>query len=162
MRTATATELKYKILGFNDDQCECDICGKQELKGTYAIENLMTGEIFRAGSSCGAKMARWTVKELVSKYKQGEREKLDAAKKEYTNSYEFLAYHNALDFLDKERCEIERKVWACSTHEGRAQIEATKRNLEDRLNYLRPFNEPMKKRLFEVLNKYNLPTNTYL
>lgn len=74
-------ELKYKVLGFNDEQCECDVCGKQELKGTYAIENLSTGEIFRAGSSCGAKMAGWTVKELSSKLKESEKQNLDNAKK---------------------------------------------------------------------------------
>ena len=59
-------EKKYQILTFNDSQCICDVCGKSELKGTYVIENLENGEIFRAGSTCGVKLMKTTSKEFKS------------------------------------------------------------------------------------------------
>ena len=107
----------YKILGFNDDQCSCDVCGKQELKGTYMMENLITGEIFRAGSSCGSKMAKWTTKELVGRYKAGEKDKIEYARNEFRNSKEYIAYDNALELLNKESDDISTVVLGVSSQD---------------------------------------------
>ena len=142
--TAPTTEItiekKYKILGFNDDHCNCDVCGKTELKGTYAIEDLSTGEIFRAGSSCGAKMAGWTKKELMKKYKDGEKEKINNAKMEFQNSKEYINMDTAIEFMNKKRIGFCR----------------------ERVEYLADFNKAKYSKMKEVLTKYNLPLNTYI
>lgn len=156
------TEKKYRILGFNDDQCSCDVCGKQELKGTYAMEDLSTGEIFRAGSSCGAKMAGWTTKELVAKYKAGEKEILENARKEFRNSAEHIAYNNALDFLNKESDELQRKLYNCPDENERKALYATERTFESRMEYLKPFSTANDNKRIEIVAKYNLRKGYYL
>jgi hypothetical protein len=154
--TEYTTEKKYKILGFNDDQCSCDICGKEELKGTYAIEDLASGEIFRAGSTCGAKMAGWTTKELVSKFKQAEKENIEAAKNEFRNSVEYFTYWDAVNFLNKEGDDIERKLFNCPDENLRKEIYATKRSFESRIKHLNTFSEPMEIKWLEIIAKYGI------
>lgn len=156
------TEKKYRILGFNDDQCSCDVCGKQELKGTYAMEDLSTGEIFRAGSSCGAKMAGWTTKELVAKYKLGEKENIETARKELRNSAEYIAYNNGLDFLNKESDELQRKLYNCSDENIRKEIRATERTFESRMEYIQPLSKALDNKRIEVVAKYNIRKGYYL
>ena len=156
------TEKKYRILGFNDDQCSCDICGKQELKGTYAMEDLSTGEIFRAGSSCGAKMAGWTIKELVAKYKSGEKENLEAAKKEFRQSAEYIAYSKGLDFLNKESDKLQRKIFELNTTEERAALRATERTFESRMEFIQPLSKAVDEKRIELVAKYNLRKGYYL
>lgn len=155
-------EKKYRILGFNDDQCDCDVCGKQELKGTYAMEDLSTGEIFRAGSTCGAKMAGWTSKELVAKYKAGEKEILENAKKEFRNSSEYIAYTNCIDFLNKESDELQRKLYNCNDENERKIIRATERTFESRMEYIKPFSTAADNKRIEIVAKYNLRKGYYL
>ena len=46
----TATTTTPRVLGFNDEVTTCDVCGKAELKGTYAVD--IDGEIVRMGSTC--------------------------------------------------------------------------------------------------------------
>lgn len=67
---------QYKVLDFNEDICECDICGRAELKGTYALLDVETGDIIRAGSSCGATAMKITVKELKAEHKEVEQQKI--------------------------------------------------------------------------------------
>ena len=156
-------EKKYKILGFNDDECNCDVCGKTELKGTYAIEDLSTGEIFRAGSVCGAKMAGWTKKELIKKYKDGEKEKIDNAKKELRESIEYAQYDNAIKFLYKEDAELERNYFIYANDELKMQeLRNSKRTLKSRGEYLEPFVNEMNKKERQIIEKYNLPLNSHL
>ncbi len=157
-----STEKKYRILGFNDDQCSCDVCGKQELKGTYAMEDLSTGEIFRAGSSCGAKMANWTTKELIAKYKAGEKENLENAKKELRASAEYIAYNSGLDFLNKESDELQRKLYNCSDENLRKKISATERTFESRMEYIQPLSKALDNKRIEIVAKYNLRKGMYL
>lgn len=93
---------KYTVLGFNEEICECDICGKSELKGTYALLDNETGDIIRAGSSCGAKAAACTVKELNANLKAVEAaERLNAAKKELQSLPEFARFNELKDATDK-------------------------------------------------------------
>ena len=163
-------ELKYKILGFNDDQCECDVCGKQELKGTYAIEDLASGEIFRAGSTCGAKMAGWTTKELISKYKAGEKEKLETAKKEFRESKEYIEYNKAINFLNDEYDEVQRVLYKRLRDAGddkqrdiiSIEMRAKERTVRNRLDYLHPFTYALDSKRKELAVKHNLPIKTYL
>lgn len=156
------TEKKYRILGFNDDQCSCDVCGKQELKGTYAMEDLSSGEIFRAGSSCGAKMAGWTSKELVAKYKAGEKENIENARKEFRNSAEHIAYNNCIEFLNKESDDLQRKLYNCSDEKLRKEIGATERTFESRMEYIKPFSTANDNKRIEIVAKYNLRKGYYL
>lgn len=155
-------ENKFKILGFNDDECTCHVCGKQELKGTYVIENLSSGEIFRAGSVCGSKMAGWTSKELVAKYKTGEKEKLTAAKKELRESIEYINYDNALSFLDKESDNLNALIYSESNQEKRAELSNSRRTLESRLNYLRPFGELLESKRLSIIKKFGYKKGFYL
>lgn len=157
-----AVEKRFKILGFNDDQCSCDVCGKQELKGTYAMEDLMTGEILRAGSSCGAKMAGWTTKELVAKYKVGEKEKMTAAKKELRESAEYIADEKALEFLNKEKDEINRQIFATDDQQKRTELSNTKRTMESRMNYLMPAHIALNAKRKEIAEKYGFKNPIYL
>lgn len=157
-----AIEKKYQILGFNDDQCICDVCGKQELKGTYAMEDLSTGEIFRAGSVCGSKMAGWTTKELVAKYKVGEKEKLSAAKKELRESSEYINYEKALEFLNNEEDEITRKIYNTECQEKRTELNNSRRTLKSRLDYLEIFSPALKMKREQLVEKYGLKKGYYL
>ena len=160
MKTTTISEYsvenKYKVLGFNDDECTCDICGKSELKGTYAIEDLSNGEIFRAGSSCGAKMAGWTTKELVKKYNLREKEILDIAKKEFCDSKEYISYEKAIDFLNKESDDLQRKLWNCSDENLRKQIYSTERTFESRREFIKSFSENLDVKRKEIMEKYKV------
>jgi len=52
----------WKILGINDDQSTCDLCGKSELKRVVWLENTETQEVMALGTTCAAKMQKITVK----------------------------------------------------------------------------------------------------
>lgn len=56
------TYIKAKILGFTDDVTECYRCGKQHLKGTYAVETPI-GDIIYLGSTCIGHVMEYSVKE---------------------------------------------------------------------------------------------------
>lgn len=155
-------ENKFKILGFNDDECTCHVCGKQELKGTYVMEDLSSGEIFRAGSVCGSKMAGWTSKELVAKYKAGEKEKLTAAKKELHESADYINYEKALDFLNKESDNLNALIYAESNQEKRTELSNNRRTFQSRLDYLRPFGELLESKRKDIVLKYEFKKGIYL
>lgn len=59
----------YRILGTTDDVTTCDLCGRDELKGTVVLVPLDVdgnedGEVSYFGTSCAAKAAGWTVREV--------------------------------------------------------------------------------------------------
>ena len=154
-------EQKYKILGFNDDQTSCDICGKEELRGTYAMEDMETGVIFRAGSTCGATMAGWSIKELKQIFKAGEKEKMEKAKQEFRNTPEYIAHEKAIQYLNNEADEIERRLLKCSDQAMRNKISEDERTPSDRMQYLKPTREALEAKKTELSNKYNLPTHYF-
>lgn len=64
-----------KILGFTEDFTTCDLCGKVDLKGTYAVEN-ESGDVFYLGSVCISKrfaLSSTEVKEEISKFNREEK-----------------------------------------------------------------------------------------
>ena len=135
----------YKILGFNADVCECDVCGKSELKGTYAIEDLETGEIFRAGSTCGAKIAGWSTKVFTKKVKESELAKKEAKEIALRSSIEYIEYQKAIDFLNKESEEFNIKMSKANEAE-RYELAKTERTYESRMEILKPLQESLRKR----------------
>ena len=46
------TVRKFNILGSDDSINTCDCCGKTDLKATWAVEMIETGEILHYGSVC--------------------------------------------------------------------------------------------------------------
>lgn len=93
------TEKIYRNLGFTDEVTACDCCGKVDLKGTYAIENIETGDIMYYGCVCAAKRMQWSKKEFTTRYKTEEKEQTTAAHQEYRNSEEMVNYNNWLNGL---------------------------------------------------------------
>ena len=91
--TIKESEVVYRNLGFTEEVTACDCCGKVDLKGTYAIENTMAGDIMYLGCVCAAKKMNWSKKEFVTKYKAEEKQQSDVARNEYRNSAEMKAYN---------------------------------------------------------------------
>lgn len=81
----------HKNLGFTDEVTECGCCGRVDLKGTYAIEDLLTGEIMYLGCVCAAKRMNWSKKEFITRYKAEEKEQGEAAKAEFRATPEYKA-----------------------------------------------------------------------
>jgi hypothetical protein len=91
--TIKEVEQVYRNLGFTEEVTSCDCCGKIDLKGTYAIENMETGDIMYFGCVCAANKMNWSKKEYVTKYKAEEKQHNDAAQAEYRRSDEMTAYN---------------------------------------------------------------------
>lgn len=69
----------YKVLGTTDDVTTCDLCGKPELKGTVVLAPLDVdgnegGDVEYFGTSCAAKAAGWTLKEVRAGVKAAKEE----------------------------------------------------------------------------------------
>ena len=65
----------YRIKGTTDEVTTCDLCGRQELKGTVVLIALdadgnADGDPSYLGTSCAAKAAGWTVRETAAKVKK--------------------------------------------------------------------------------------------
>lgn len=94
MNTATAAKV-FAVLGKTDHVTTCWLCGRDELRGTIALDTLdadgnRTGNVVYYGSSCGAKAAGWTQKEFNAAVKVAEQEKIDARRakmEEESNRY---------------------------------------------------------------------------
>ncbi len=68
----THVTIKPKILGFTDSRCECDRCGKTNLKGTYCIETPDQGLLY-LGSTCISRLMEYSSKE-TTKFIKSEKE----------------------------------------------------------------------------------------
>jgi hypothetical protein len=65
----TDTRPAFTVLGTTSDVTSCGLCGREDLKGTIALDHLdddgnRTGDVVYYGSECGARAAGWTVREL--------------------------------------------------------------------------------------------------
>lgn len=111
-------EKTFELRGFDDDVCICDVCGKKELRGTYIVQDVSTNELFRAGSTCGAKLAGWSAqkfkKEVIKQYQKARSE----ACYEFYQSEEFKAY----EALKKEKGELFAKYTPGHSQYEKAQI----------------------------------------
>lgn len=82
MSTTTASKV-FRVKGTTDEVTECELCGRQELKGTIMLAELDAdgtemGLVYY-GASCGAKAAGWTTKDVRIKAKAADQAKRDAA-----------------------------------------------------------------------------------
>jgi len=64
----------YNILGINDDQDTCDLCGKTGLARVVWLENTETQEVIACGTTCAAKLQKISVKEQKKAEKDFEKE----------------------------------------------------------------------------------------
>lgn len=86
---------KFKIIGINDDQTTCDICGKRELTKVVWFEEIATGETFAAGVVCASRAQGKTVGQVnreIRAYEDGQYKKARSETKELRK-----AYHAMLD-----------------------------------------------------------------
>lgn len=78
----------YRVKGTTDEVTDCELCGKVELKGTVMLVPLDAdgnedGEVSYFGTSCAAKAAGWTVRDVKAGIKRAadeERERKQAAR----------------------------------------------------------------------------------
>lgn len=49
-------EIKYKLLGVNDDKDFCSCCGKRGLKRVVWLENVESGEVSNYGVNCASNL----------------------------------------------------------------------------------------------------------
>lgn len=67
----------FQVLGTTDEVTTCDCCGREDLKGTIVLKYMTeedAGKVVYFGSTCGARAAGWTTKELHAKAKDAQRE----------------------------------------------------------------------------------------
>lgn len=65
----------YRVAGTTDEVTNCELCGRDELKGTVVLEPLDAagngeGVFCYFGSSCAAKAAGWTQREITRRVKE--------------------------------------------------------------------------------------------
>ncbi|WP_030248314.1 hypothetical protein [Streptomyces sp. NRRL S-455] len=73
----------YRVIGTTDESTECDLCGKVELKATVMLVPLDAdgnddGDVCYFGTSCAAKAAGWTVREVRAGIRRAAAEELAA------------------------------------------------------------------------------------
>lgn len=81
----------FHVLGFNDGVHTCDCCGKTDLKGTFGIEMIETGELLHYGSVCVSRNTGYAKKEINAMARAYEAERIKAAKAEYRATPEYAA-----------------------------------------------------------------------
>jgi hypothetical protein len=72
----------FKVKGTTDGVTECELCGRVDLKGTIVLapldEDGNEEDVVYYGTSCGAKAAGWTTKEVQDAAKKADREAHEA------------------------------------------------------------------------------------
>ncbi len=99
METAIKTK-KYKVLGFSDTQCYCDVCGKTELHGTYELLDEENQEVVRAGTTCGARLMSIKNTEFIKIVDAAKKERQKVAFAEVRSSKEYIEYQNAITAME--------------------------------------------------------------
>lgn len=82
----TTARNAFQVLGTTTDITTCELCGRDELRGTTVLAILDndgndTGERVHYGTTCGAKAAGWTVTEINRRIKDAADAKRDAEEK---------------------------------------------------------------------------------
>lgn len=109
----------FRVLGSDDSVHTCDCCGKSNLKVTFAIEMIETGEILRYGSVCVTRNTGRKKGELNRMKEAYEMERIKAAQAEYAIRPERAAYAAKMNEARQagligvsfmEFCKIEREA----------------------------------------------------
>lgn len=101
----------YRVIGTTDESTTCELCGKVELKATVMLVPLDAdgnddGDACYFGTSCAAKAAGWTVREVRAgikraadeerERKQAERDTVRAVEQEFLRNW-YLENHGTPD-----------------------------------------------------------------
>jgi hypothetical protein len=93
-KQARAKDVKtklFRVLGSDDSVHTCDCCGKSNLKVTFAIEMIETGEILRYGSVCVTRNTGRKTGELNKMKEAHDLERREAARAEWRKTPEYAA-----------------------------------------------------------------------
>lgn len=82
-----STAPAYRVLGTTDDVTACELCGREELRGTIVLQPLDSdgghdGDPVHYGAVCGAKAAGWSVSEIRDRANRADRERREAERAE--------------------------------------------------------------------------------
>jgi len=79
----TATQMMFRVKGTTDDVTTCELCGREDLKGTIVLAYLDAdgneGDVTYMGSDCGARAAGWTQGEIRKAARRADKATKDAA-----------------------------------------------------------------------------------
>lgn len=94
MKTAQKIDVQkeWKVLGFTEDVTTCDCCGRVDLKGTLALENISSGDINHYGIICGSKISKQTKKDIQEKLIQISADSIKKAQSEFYQTQEKRDY----------------------------------------------------------------------
>lgn len=72
----------FRVIGSTDDCTQCELCGRDELKGTVVLAELDAdgselGYVYY-GTSCAAKAAGWTAKHVRTEVRDADRARREA------------------------------------------------------------------------------------
>ena len=90
-----------KILGTDDSVNSCECCGKSGLKYTVVVE--INGEIMHYGSTCATKHTGMKSGQIKKAIEVEQQKIVDAAKKEFHSSVEFLQHQAKLAQLNHDK-----------------------------------------------------------
>lgn len=135
-----SSEKVYKVLGFTDSVTDCGCCGRTELKGTYVMEHIESGEINYFGCVCAAKHQGYTKKEFTTEAKAKLKEVIKQAKNEVMNCEERINKDNAVT----EFYKVER-TWEEIQHQLKTVFN--------------PLSEKVEAKRKEIAAKYHLKVN---
>ena len=110
--------IKNKILGFTEEIDQCGCCGKGNLKGTYAIEDVETGDTNYFGSVCAFKHFNLTKRDLTTGVKAAELANISIAKIEYQATPEYVAYTTQMNDRETPLENANAEQWQAITGES--------------------------------------------
>jgi hypothetical protein len=109
----------FHVLGFTDSVHTCDCCGKSNLKGTFGIQMIDSGDVLYYGSTCVTRNTGKPKKEINQMAREYHEAQVKLARAEYRSTPECAAYQAKLDEARKagllgvefkNYCAIEREA----------------------------------------------------
>lgn len=136
----------YKFVGISDECLTCELCGRSELKKTIALMD-ESGNFGYYGSECAATLLNTSKKELSKQVRQHE-SKLKKEQEEIINKAknEYYYFHPNIKKIDAHMKQLNRDNIPFS----------------ERKQYFKEWNELKQEAKKEILERFNLPENTYL
>ena len=127
---------RYKILGINDDQEHCDLCGKKHLKRVVWIEDQETFQVFATGTTCAAKLQKISVKDQKALEKQFEIDRKASIKAEikpYQDAYDEVVCNAPSTSFDANRqASLKDRLEFIDNHPSTVSYNAKRKELAER------------------------------